>query len=110
MTRILVLVAPGEEPLPGLDDLPTTVELRTVSDEADLRVHLPQTDVLVVTDFRTGCSKAAGQQHSIRWVHATSAGVDALMFPALWDSDVLLIQMPEGCLIWALPSMCWARC
>lgn len=91
MTRILVLVAPGEEPLPGLDDLPTTVELRTVSDEADLRVHLPQTDVLVVTDFRTGLLEGCWPaEHSIRWVHATSAGVDALMFPALWDSDVLL--------------------
>lgn len=91
MTRVLVLVAPGEAPLPGLDDLPTTVELRTVSSEADLRAHLPQTDVLVVTDFRTGLlERCWPAEHRIRWVHATSAGVDALMFPALWDSDVLL--------------------
>lgn len=91
MTRVLVLVAPGEAPLPGLDDLPTTVELRTVSSESDLRAHLPQTDVLVVTDFRTGLLEPCWPaEHRIRWVHATSAGVDALMFPALWDSDVLL--------------------
>lgn len=91
MTRVLVLVAPGEAPLPGLDDLPTTVELRTVSSESDLRRHLPQTDVLVVTDFRTDLlERCWPDEHRIRWVHATSAGVDALMFPALWDSDVLL--------------------
>jgi phosphoglycerate dehydrogenase-like enzyme len=91
MTRVLVLVAPGEAPLPGLDDLPTTVELRTVSSESDLRTHLPQTDVLVVTDFRTDLlERCWPDEHRIRWVHATSAGVDALMFPALWDSDVLL--------------------
>ena len=91
MTRVLVLVAPGEAPLPGLDDLPTTVELRTVSSESDLRRHLPQTDVLVVTDFRTDLlERCWPDEHRIRWVHATSAGVDALMFPALRDSDVLL--------------------
>lgn len=91
MTRVLVLVAPGEAPLPGLDDLPTTVELRTVSSESDLRTYLPQTDVLVVTDFRTDLlERCWPAEHRIRWVHATSAGVDALMFPALWDSDVLL--------------------
>lgn len=91
MTRVLVLVAPGEAPLPGLDDLPTTVELRTVSSESDLRTHLPQTDVLVVTDFRTDLlERCWPDEHRIRWVHATSAGVDALMFPALWDRDVLL--------------------
>lgn len=91
MTRVLVLVAPGEAPLPGLDDLPTTVELRTVSRESDLLAYLPQTDVLVVTDFRTDLlERCWPHEHRIRWVHATSAGVDALMFPALWDSDVQL--------------------
>ncbi|MGB7388804.1 MAG: D-2-hydroxyacid dehydrogenase, partial [Pseudomonas neustonica] len=29
-------------------------------------------------------------QHSIKWVHATSAGVDALLFPALVESDLVL--------------------
>ena len=97
MTRVLVLVAPGEAPLPGLDDLPTTVELRTVSSESDLRRHLPQTDVLVVTDFRTDLlERCWPDEHRIRWVHATSAGVDALMFPALRDSDVLLTNARGG--------------
>ncbi|MEH6565211.1 MAG: D-2-hydroxyacid dehydrogenase [Halopseudomonas sp.] len=91
MTRILVLVAPGESPLPGLEALPDGVELTTVSAEAELREYLPHTDILVVTDFRTGLlERCWPAQHQIKWVHATSAGVDALLFPALVDSEVLL--------------------
>ncbi|HDZ09788.1 D-2-hydroxyacid dehydrogenase [Pseudohongiella sp.] len=91
MTRILVLLAPGEANLPGLESLPKGVELTTVSAEAELRAQLPQTDILVVTDFRTGLlERCWPAQHSIKWVHATSAGVDALLFPALVASDLQL--------------------
>lgn len=91
MTRILVLVAPGELPLPGLETLPTGVELTTVSAEAELREQLMHADVLVVTDFRTGLlERCWPAHHDIKWVHATSAGVDALLFPALVKSDLLL--------------------
>ena len=91
MTRILVLVAPGELPLPGLETLPTGVELTTVSAEAELREQLMHADVLVVADFRTGLlERCWPAHHDIKWVHATSAGVDALLFPALVKSDLLL--------------------
>jgi len=91
VTRILVLVAPGESPLPGLEPLPTGVELTTVSAEAELREQLTHADVLVVTDFRTGLlERCWPAHHNIKWVHATSAGVDALLFPALVKSDLLL--------------------
>lgn len=91
MTRIVVLVAPGESPLPGLESLPDGVELTTVSVANELREHLPLADILVVTDFRTGLlERCWPAQHNIKWVHATSAGVDALLFPALVKSDLLL--------------------
>ncbi len=91
MTRVLVLVAPGELPLPGLEPLPDGVELTTVSAETELREQLPNTDILVVTDFRTGLlERCWPAKHRIKWVHATSAGVDALLFPALVNSNVLL--------------------
>ncbi|SDT01629.1 Phosphoglycerate dehydrogenase [Halopseudomonas sabulinigri] len=91
MTRVLVLVAPGEPPLPGLEPLPDRVELTTVSAETELREQLPNTDILVVTDFRTGLlERCWPAKHRIKWVHATSAGVDALLFPALANSNVLL--------------------
>lgn len=91
MTRIVVLIAPGESPLPGLEGLPDGVALTTVSTAAELREHLPQADILLVTDFRTDLLESCWPaQHSIKWVHATSAGVDALLFPALVKSDLRL--------------------
>lgn len=89
MTFVLVLVAPGENELPGLGGLPGDVRVATVSDEKQLRELLPEADVLVVTDFRTGLlERCWPEQPRLRWVHATSAGVDALMFPALVESDI----------------------
>jgi len=91
VTRIVVLIAPGESPLPGLEGLPDGVALTTVSTAAELREHLPQADILLVTDFRTDLLESCWPaQHSIKWVHATSAGVDALLFPALVKSDLRL--------------------
>ena len=89
MTRVLVLVAPGESELAGLGGLPGEVEVQTVSAEADLREALPHADVLVVTDFRTGLlERCWPAEPKVKWVHATSAGVDALLFPALAESDI----------------------
>lgn len=89
MTDVLVLVAPGDDTLPGLEALPSEVRVRTVSAESELRDALTDTDVLLVTDFRTGLlERCWPQQHRIKWVHTASAGVDALMFPALVASDV----------------------
>ncbi|WP_373187404.1 D-2-hydroxyacid dehydrogenase [Halopseudomonas sp.] len=89
MTFVLVLVATGENELPGLGGLPDNVRVETVSDEGQLRQLLPEADVLVVTDFRTGLlERCWPEKPRLRWVHATSAGVDALMFPALVNSDI----------------------
>ncbi len=89
MTDILVLVAPGEPELPGLEALPGDTRVRTVSGEAELRAALPDSDVLVVSDFRSDLlERCWPERHRIRWVHATSAGVDALTFPALWRGDI----------------------
>jgi phosphoglycerate dehydrogenase-like enzyme len=44
---------------------------------------------MMVTDFRTEALEAAWPSaDSLKWIHATSAGVDALMFPALVNGDV----------------------
>lgn len=87
--RILVLTAPDEDDLPGLEPLAERAEIHYARDEAALERHLPETDVLVVTDFRTEMLERAWPAESpIRWVHATSAGVDKLMFPALVAGDI----------------------
>ncbi|OEY66927.1 D-2-hydroxyacid dehydrogenase [Marinobacter sp. X15-166B] len=88
-TVVTVLTASaGTEP-PGMEALKSRAEVRFASDEPSLRAALPGTDVLLVTDFRTDALAAAWEAaDSLQWVHAASAGVDRLMFPALVNGPV----------------------
>ena len=86
---VTVLTAPGEQEPPGMDALRARADVRFASDEQTLRNTLPGTDVMMVTDFRTEALAAAWHTaDKLKWIHATSAGVDALMFPDLIKSDV----------------------
>ncbi|MBZ0334267.1 D-2-hydroxyacid dehydrogenase [Marinobacter sp. AL4B] len=86
---VTVLTAPDDSTPPGIEPLKDQAEVRFACDEQSLRETLPGTDVMMVTDFRTEALEAAWPSADrLQWIHATSAGVDALMFPALIDSDV----------------------
>lgn len=86
---VTVLTAPGEPEPPGMDAVRSIADVRFASDEATLREALPGTRVMMVTDFRTEALAAAWPTaDQLDWIHATSAGVDALMFPALIDGPV----------------------
>ncbi|NWO07803.1 MAG: D-2-hydroxyacid dehydrogenase [Alteromonadaceae bacterium] len=86
---ITVLTAPGEDAPPGIEEVKARGEVRFAWDEQTLRDTLPGTDVMMVTDFRTEAFEAAWPAADrLQWIHATSAGVDALMFPGLIESDV----------------------
>ncbi len=88
---VTVLTAPGEKEPPGMDALRARAEVRFASDEPTLRDTLPGTDVMMVTDFRTEALAAAWPSaDKLKWIHATSAGVDALMFPDLIKGDVIV--------------------
>lgn len=89
MTHILILAAEDEPELPGLEGLPDSAKVSYARDEHSLRGGLEDSDILVVTDFRAGMiERCWPDKPAVRWVHATSAGVDALMFPALVNSDI----------------------
>jgi len=89
--EILVLTAVDDDDLPGLEGLEGEAVITHARDEAALKAGLPKADILVVTDFRTELlRKVWPAQHHIDWLHATSAGVDALMFPELVDSAIQL--------------------
>lgn len=86
--RITVLSDAPEGP-PGIDHLYDHAEVVLAHDEASLRAALPGSRILLVTDFRTDALEAAWDAADrLAWVHATSAGVDQLMFDALIDSDI----------------------
>lgn len=89
--HIVVLTAPDEDDLPGLEAIDGQADVVHARDEQTLATQLRKADILVVTDFRTDILEQVWpDQHHIRWVHATSAGVDALMFDALIDSDLVV--------------------
>lgn len=88
---VTVLTAPEEKAPPGLAPLDKLAEVRLASDEAGLSQQLPDSDVLLVTDFRTEALAATWHQaQHLQWVHAASAGVDALLFPELRASSIPL--------------------
>lgn len=88
-TRIVVLTAPGEGLPAGMEPLEHEAELRVAEDTAGLESALPGARVLCVTDFRTDAlAEAWPAADRLEWIHATSAGVDALMIPAVRDSDI----------------------
>lgn len=88
---VTVLGFPGDESPPGLASVGDLAEIRVATDDASLVRHLDGSTVLLVLDFRTETVRNAWPYaRELRWVHAASAGVDALLFPELLDSDVLL--------------------
>ncbi|MBD3645470.1 D-2-hydroxyacid dehydrogenase [Alcanivorax sp.] len=90
-TTITVLLAEDEPALPGLDTLTGHARVQEVRTPDELRAALPDTQVLVVTDFRTGLLEEVWPDNCpVRWVHATSAGVDALMIDPIKHSDIVV--------------------
>lgn len=88
---VTVLTAPGESEPPGLGPLTERARVRAAQDEASLREHLPDTDILLVTDFRTEAFRSAWPvAKKLKWVHTTSAGVDAVLFTETKQSDVVI--------------------
>lgn len=88
---IAVLVASADDDPPGLGEAAEVAELRVVRDREDLRAALQESRVLVVYDFRTTFVHDLGDAVShLEWVHAASAGVDAVLTPAVLRSGCVV--------------------
>lgn len=88
---IALLTAPGEAPPPGLAPLEGRAELRHASSREALIDALAEADILLVTDFRSALlAEAWPYARRLQWIHATSAGVDTLLFPELIASPIPL--------------------
>ena len=86
---VAILTAPGEGLPPGIEQLEDRAQLWHATELSELRDALVEADILLITDFRSSIVEDAfPAARRLRWVHATSAGVDALMFPALADSNI----------------------
>lgn len=86
---IAALFDAQEGPPPGLTALDNAVEVRHATNARELAEALPGAEVLLVTDFRTNAlGEAWPRADSLRWIHATSAGVDAILLPGVVESDI----------------------
>jgi phosphoglycerate dehydrogenase-like enzyme len=91
--RSVVVVQGRSDPegLPGLETLAGEVELRYAPDLDRLREALPGADVVLGSNFRSGRLREVwSAADRLRWIHWTGAGVDALLFPELIESEVVV--------------------
>ncbi|MEV0697836.1 D-2-hydroxyacid dehydrogenase [Saccharopolyspora sp. NPDC050389] len=85
-----VVVLHGGTPPAEMARIQAHAELRYATAD-ELPTALPGADALFVWAFRSeAIADAWPRADALRWIHAASAGVDRLLFPALQDSDVLL--------------------
>jgi phosphoglycerate dehydrogenase-like enzyme len=72
-----------------LDELSDEASFDVATDARGLKRIIRDAEVLLVTDFRTDAVEEAWPDaDNVKWIHATSAGVDKVLVPAVVDSDV----------------------
>lgn len=87
---LVVLTAPGGEAPSQIDQLRDRVVVR-VTDADGLAAALPGADALFVWDFfNPAFARAWPHQDRLQWMHVAAAGVDAVLFDELRDSEVVL--------------------
>ncbi len=86
------VVLPDDEPLPaGLEALEDDAEVRVGRVGRDAEDVVAAADTLFVWEFREPVLARSWQRaERLSWVHTASAGVDAVVFPDLVDSDVVV--------------------
>jgi phosphoglycerate dehydrogenase-like enzyme len=91
MTIIAIQGAAGAGDVPGIDRLADQAELRFAATVDELRHALVGAEIMLGWDFSAGgLDQAWDAAGDLRWVHWAGAGVDAMMFPELVASDVVL--------------------
>lgn len=86
---VLIHGASDVDEVPGLAAAGDIARWRFAKTRDELERELEGSQVLLGWDFRAGDLEQAWPHASeLRWVHWGGAGVDALLFPALVDSDV----------------------
>ena len=91
LVRVVVMGAEQADPPPGIGVLDGHVDLRFAATREALASSI--VDAEVVFAWRANrelLPHVWGEARRLRWIHSASAGVDALLFPELVESDVVL--------------------
>ena len=90
-TVVVVQGAAGTDEVPGIERIAPEAELRYADSADALGDALPGAEVLLGWSFREGSLRDMwSRADRLRWIHWTGAGVDAVLFPELVASDVVL--------------------
>lgn len=88
---VTVVLEPGDAPLQAFDSLRDEADVRFVRASNGLVEAIPESDVLVVYDFRTAAIRENwARAGRLKWMHAASAGLDAVLFPESEESGVMI--------------------
>jgi phosphoglycerate dehydrogenase-like enzyme len=88
---VVILGATSDEPPPGLEPIAQSTCFRFAADAQELEGAIGEADVLFVWDFRsTELRDAWHRVEKLRWVHVAGAGVDAVLFPDIVESQVTI--------------------
>lgn len=86
---MVVWCSERDHPWPGMEGIEVEAEVRQTADFAELEGLIGDAQVFVDTDLgRRALPRVWDRAAKLRWVHATSAGVDKLLFPELAESDL----------------------
>jgi phosphoglycerate dehydrogenase-like enzyme len=88
---VVVQGAAGADQVPGIAAIASEAELRFADSPDALARALPGAEVLLGWSFsEAGLRDVWSRANRLGWIHWTGAGVDAVLFPELVESDVVL--------------------
>ena len=88
---VVVQGAKQIEDVPGIEQIGDAFELRFSNSTRQLERALPDAEILLSWDLRpAGLRENWHRAERLRWIHWGGAGVDAVLFPELVTSDVVL--------------------
>ncbi|MEM7207524.1 MAG: D-2-hydroxyacid dehydrogenase [Pseudomonadota bacterium] len=89
--KLVINGAESASDLPDFDSSSIPGEVCFAPDQESLERHLPGADVLLGWNFRgKQLQQAWPHANQLKWIHWCGAGVDAVLFPELASSDVVL--------------------
>lgn len=89
--QVLIQGAESEADIPGIENLASLAQFRCAPTLEALRAGLPGADIILGWNFRAGELRDAWPAaRRLRWIHWCGAGVDALLFPELAGSEVVV--------------------
>lgn len=88
---IVIQGAAGADQVPGINAIESDAELRFADSADKLAQALPGSGILLGWNFSEASLREVwSRADRLRWIHWTGAGVDAVLFPELVKSDVVL--------------------